>query len=378
MRARVILAILRKDLIDTIANKMTLFGLLAPIFMVILFAVFSGLLSNADKPTHILVYNPSQSALEQVISKTYEKTKVTKVDTAEAVQTAFGPNGSKKESEYALGLIIPEDFDALLRKGAHPDLGLYINGSEIPQGAAAKTTLMSVVNSYASSLSNPVPVRFSVVTINPPDAHQLSLTQQMNGFYGGIALLMSFLTGMTIVPNLLVEEKEKKTLRMLMVSPASFADILIAKLLFALIYQLIMTVVVLIAMKGLSGNIPMLGVFVVLGACFSLSMGLLAGCIFQTATSLGGFTGVMTMLFLFPAMLASDFMSVLLQGSPLTYVARAVPTYYLADGFSRAVQNAGWNGTVLLDMAVIAACAVVLLVLATLILKRQAKSAAQF
>ncbi|MBO0794426.1 MAG: ABC transporter permease, partial [Ktedonobacteraceae bacterium] len=212
--------------------------------------------------------------------------------------------------------------------------------------------------------------------INPAKENELPISTLLGSFYSSIALVMSFLTGMTVVPNLLVEEKEKKTLRLLMVSPAGFADIITGKLLIALVYQLAMTAAVLLTMKSLSGNIPLLCLFTLCGACFTLALGLLAGCIFQTTTALGGFTGLMTMLFLFPAMFASDLIGTLLKGNPLEYVVRAIPTYYLADGFAKAIQNQGFNSTILLDLGVVAGCVAILIVASTVLLRRQASIAA--
>ncbi len=46
------------------------------------------------------------------------------------------------------------------------------------------------------------------------------------------------MVGITIIPLLLLEEKEKKTLRMLLVTPCSFVDILVGNPMVALVFQL--------------------------------------------------------------------------------------------------------------------------------------------
>src|SRR5947209_4420780 len=126
MHIRSILAIARKDALDIVLNKTTLTLLLTPIMLAILFVVIGNLLGS--HATQVLVYNPGNSGVEQVIKSAYSDIKITRANSPGEVTAAFGPDGSHKNIVYSLGLVVPSDFDSNLRSGGHPQLSLYVNG----------------------------------------------------------------------------------------------------------------------------------------------------------------------------------------------------------------------------------------------------------
>src|SRR5207248_7141825 len=121
-----------------------------------------------------------------------------------------------------LGLVVPANFEAQLQAGSHPQLSLYVNGDDV--GITQRQLLLSALTDYSRNVANPQPpVSIAMATINPPSNTNFAV--DIGKFYVMTALLSSFLVGTALMPGLLVEEKEKKTLRMLMVSPASFTDV---------------------------------------------------------------------------------------------------------------------------------------------------------
>src|SRR5579864_1903634 len=135
MSIRSILAIARKDALDIVLNKATFILMLSPIFLAIIFVVIGTLLGSHT--TNALIYDPGRSNVEQVIDRAFPDIKVTYVNSPNEVTTAFGPDGSSKSSSYALGLIVPDGFDASLQAGRHPQLGLYIDGSLVQTTSAS-------------------------------------------------------------------------------------------------------------------------------------------------------------------------------------------------------------------------------------------------
>src|SRR6266581_1833405 len=237
MHIRSILAIARKDALDILLNKATLTLLLTPIFLAVLFVVIGALLGSHT--TNALVYNPGKSGVEQIISSAFSDIKIT----------------------YANS---PGD----------------VEGSQV--GNVQSQLLLRALTDYARSVANPQPpASITVATVNPPSPANNAL-QDIGQVYSTAILLSSFLVGTSLVPGLLAEEKEKKTLRMLMVSPASFSDVVAAKLLVGLVYQLLLAMVALGIKGGYTGEVPLVLLFVLLGSCFSVSLGLLIGSIFQT------------------------------------------------------------------------------------------------
>ena len=367
MHIRSILAIARKDALDILLNKSTLTLLLTPIFLAVLFVVVGALLGSHT--TNALVYNPGKSGVEQVLDGAFSDIKVTYTNSPADVTAAFGPDGSHKSTTYALGLVVPADFDASLRSGAHPQLNLYVDGSQIDN--QQRQLLSSALADYSRSIANPQPpANISVATINPPSSSNNAL-QDIGVVYSAAVLLSSFLVGTSLVPGLLVEEKEKKTLRMLMVAPASYADVVAAKLLVGLVYQLLIALLVLGIKGGFVGQVQILLLFVLLGSLFSVALGLLIGSIFQTTTATGAFSSMITVTYILPIFFVGPFMQ-LLASSPFSQAIKALPTYYLADGAANAIQaQSTFSGTVL-DAGIVLASIVALFLLAVWSLHRQA------
>jgi ABC-2 type transport system permease protein len=368
MHIRTILAIARKDALDILVNKSTLFSLLSIIFVAVVFFVVNSLIGMHT--TNVLIYDPGHSGVEKVIQSEFTNVVYTQAASPDEVSAAFGLDGTHKDSPYALGIALPPDFVSSLRSGGHPQINLYINGDQINN--TDRQILINLLTNYAGAIVNPQPVNIALTNINPSSSTPIG---DLGGLYTAVGVLMSFLTGTALIPNLLVEEKEKKTLRMLMVSPATFTDVVLGKLLVALVYQLLLSLIVVGILKGFGGNVPVLLLFIFLGACFSLALGLLAGSIFQSMNGVGGFIGVMSLLYVVPGIFIGP-LAMLLQGNPVAQVVKILPMYYIAQGAYDAVQNVSTINSVTLDGAIVLACAVVLLAAAVWSLRRQAAVAA--
>jgi ABC-2 type transport system permease protein len=368
MHIRSILAVARKDALDILANKSTLIGLLSLIAVAVLFRIISTLLGAHT--TEVLIYDPGDSGIEKVISSEFTSAHFTPSSSPGDVSATFGPDGAHRSTSYALGLVVPADFVGTLRSGGHPQINLYVNGDQVNN--TDREILVQLLTNYARSIVTPQPARIALATINPSTSTPVG---DLGGIYAATAIVMSFLTGLSIIANLLVEEKEKKTLRMLMVSPATFTDVVLGKLLVGLGYQLLLSLVIASMLKGFGGNIPVLLLFIVLGACFSLALGLLLGSVFQSTSAVGGFIGVLSLLYVAPSIFVGV-LGLLLQGSPVTQAIKALPTYYMAQGTYDAVQNLSTSGSVLLNGGIVLASTVIVLAIAVWALRRQAEVAA--
>ena len=128
MQVRAIVAIARKDAIEIRLQKSLLFNLALPPLLTVAYLIVSALITQViQSPASLLVYNPGDSHLAQVIGAAFAKSKVTQADSADQVLAAFGPDGSLGRSPYWLGLIIPANFENDLRAGRQPKLSLFLN-----------------------------------------------------------------------------------------------------------------------------------------------------------------------------------------------------------------------------------------------------------
>ncbi len=367
MHIRSILAIARKDALDLLLNKATLILMLTPIFLAVFFVVIAALLGGHT--TNVLIYNPGKSNVEQIVDQAFSDIKTTYVNSPDQVTSAFGPNGSHENVSYAIGLVVPDGFDASLQSGGYPTVSLYFDGSQInnPQ----QQLLLGAINAYTRSIASPQsPATVSAITVNPPAPS--NAFKDIEQVYAIGALLASLMIGTSLVPGLLAEEKEKKTLRMLMVSPASYTDVILAKLLVGFVYQFVLALVALAITGGFNGTqIPLVLLFALLGSCLSVGVGLLIGGIVNTTSAAGAFSGALSFLYLLPVFFVGPFAQ-LLGSNPFTQVMKILPTYYIGDGTANAVLNSSNLGGVSLDAGVIIGTIIILVLLASWVLRRQA------
>jgi ABC-2 type transport system permease protein len=361
MHLRTTLAIARKDTLDIVLNKSTLVMLLTPVLLTIFFAVLSGLLGS--KPVRLFIYNPEHSGVSQAASSTLSRSQIVFASSPQEVSSAFAPS---KSTAYALGLVVPAGFDDSLRRGEQPHLALYLNGNELNE--IQRQTVVHALNDYASNLSHPQPaVDIAITTIH---ASSSTFNPDLGIFYVVMALLTSISAGISLVSTLLVEEKEKKTLRVVLVSPASLTDVVMGKLLVGLGYQLLISVVVMVVLNGLVGIFPLVLLFVLLVTCFGLALSLLAGSIFRTTSALGGFLGIVSLLFIIPTVFSGP-LGVLFGNDAILHFVRALPTYYMADGLLSALQGQIVIGNIFLDLGITLGCTLPCLATAVWILHRQ-------
>lgn len=110
-------------------------------------------------------------------------------------------------------------------------------------------------------------------------------------------------TGGFLVPYLIFEEKQTRTMDALLVSPASASDITIGKALAGMVYCLVAMSVVLAfnCSNVVSWGIVALAVLV--GATFAVGVGLLIGSGFETAQQVGAWSIIPIILLMAPVML---------------------------------------------------------------------------
>ena len=370
MHPRTILAVARKDAIDILLNKSMLTVLSLPIVFALLFLFMSKLIGGHT--TNILVYNPSQSPIVQVVSKAFDSVHITEANSPADVAAAFGPNGSSKDAAYDVGLTVPANFEGLLLTGSQPQIGLYFNGNNLT--TQNSLLIQTAITNYARQVAHPQPpVAISMSMINPPSTTNLG--DLMRNFYGAATLLTSLIVGSSLMPSLLIEEKEKKTMRMLMVTPASFTDVILGKLLVGLGYQLLLSLIALAIVGGLTGLIPLVLLYTLLGSCLSLAIGLLLGGAFQTGATAGAIGGMLSFIYVIPAIFSGP-MAASFGNNLIVQIVKIFPTYYIADGVYNAMQSQGAISSHLLDVSLILGTTLVLIALTTWILHRQSSVAA--
>jgi ABC-2 type transport system permease protein len=304
--------------------------------------------------------------LEQVVGAAFSHPHFVRAGSANEVSNAFGANGTKKQVSYTVGIIIPANFDAELQADQTPQVQLFVNADK--SNAQQLDLLAGAITNYARHVSTPIdPVTVQKALINPPASNDFSV--DVSKFYSMAAVMTSFFAGLSIVANMVVEERERKTLRMLLVSPASMVDIVVGKSGVAFTYQAILALITLGITSGFTGQIPVTLLFILIGTSFTVCLGLLAAGIFQTTSATGAFGGVAGFMFIVPAFFATPFFGDNANG--VVTIIKLLPTFYISDGIYHALSSVTTASSLSLDVGISFGATALLFILAVLALRRQ-------
>lgn len=360
MHPRLALAITRKDLLDALQNMYLLSAIVLPIGMSLLFKLIfpSDGGSGQGGMLSIAVYDPGGSQLVQKVL-------------ASGQFSAFftsSPDEVRAEVEEGKqgGLVLTPTFDADVAAGRSPELQVYTNAAN---GRLAQTAFTQVVQSSMWSMASQGPPARIVYTDLTDGGKGAPANPSLNNYYLLLFLVMSVtMVGVFVVPYLLVEEKEKGTLKAMLVSPASYADVVMGKGVTGLFYALTVSVILLLLNNGFTGNIPLVLAAVVLGSVLLVQVGLLMGAAFKTVTQVNSWSSVVMLALLLPAMLGGNLMPL---PESVKTVTRLIPTYYMADAVMGGLASEATWQQAALDLAVLAICTIIAFTGVIYFLKRE-------
>jgi ABC-2 type transport system permease protein len=355
MNFGVVAAIARKDIIDAIRNRYLLVALMTPLFVAILFRV---LLPGIDamKQLTIVVHDPGESRLVAELGAS-PQVKLVTAGSAEAVPSEV------ENSKAAGGLAIPPTFDADVAAGKQPQLTAYINNKS---GVIEQATLRRLLERHVLSLvEHPVPARLVWIDVAKDSSAANLLGLNLNQMMLPLLLLLTFtMTGALVVPLLLVEEKEKRTLDFLLTSPAKLTEIITGKALTGVVYSLLIVGVLLAVNYKLIGNWPLTLLTVLIGLLFVVAVGLFMGSLFQNTMQVNTWASLVLIVLLAPSFPLPGLQSSLEMG------LRLIPTYYFVEALRLALAGTP-SARIWGHLAVVLGCTVLAFSAATWGLRRQ-------
>ncbi|HEX6649821.1 MAG TPA: ABC transporter permease [Pyrinomonadaceae bacterium] len=155
-----------------------------------------------------------------------------------------------------------------------------------------------------------------------------------------LLLIMTLgMIGAMVVPLLLVEEKEKRTLDFLLASPASLKEIVAGKALTGVAYSLLIAGLLLVFNRQNVGNWPLTSVTILLGLLFVVAIGLVMGSVLNNTMQVNTWAGTVLIV-----LLAPSFPSIGLPAAIETAM-RFVPTYYLTEALKLSLGGSGLSKT---------------------------------
>ena len=354
MNTGIVAAIARKDILDAIRNRYLLVALVTPLFLAILFRVLLPGLSGANSLT-VVVHDPADSRLVSQL-RAAPQINLIKAGSADGVSMEV------ENSNAVAGLAIPTTFDADVAAGKQPELTVYVNNTK---SSIQQAILKQVLEQQVLALVDPIPARLSWVDVGKEAGAQPQAGFNLNQMLFPLLLLITFgMSGAFVVPLLLVEEKEKRTLDFLLTSPASLSDIVTGKALTGVVYSLLIAGVLLAINNKLIGNWPLTLLTLLSGLLLVVAIGLFMGSLFENTMQVNTWASLVLMVLLAP--------SFPMPGLPvaLETASRFIPTYYFVEALKLSLAGSAsarlWG-----HLAVVLGCTVLALFAAIWGLRRQ-------
>jgi ABC-2 type transport system permease protein len=355
MNLSVVSAITRKDLVDAIRHRYLLTALVTPLLVALLFRLMLPSMSDGKLLT-VVVHDAGGSGLVAELRNTPQ---ISVVETSTADATA-----REVETRKAIGgLVVPANFDSDIAAGKQPELIVYVNNRKTPfEQAALRQMLDRMVRAFAKQ---PEPARLTWVDLDKDPKEQFSVRAGLDQILLPLLLILTFgMTGAFIVPLLIVEEKEKRTLDFLLSSPASLKDIVAGKALTGVAYTLLIAGLLLGLNRSSVRSWPLTLLTVVVGLFFVVGVGLVIGSLLKNTMQVN--TWATFVLFV---LLAPSFPSIGITRWFDTAM-RFVPTYYLSEALKLSLAGTA-SARLWTHLTVLMGCTIVVFFTAVWALRRR-------
>jgi ABC-2 type transport system permease protein len=275
----------KKDILDELKNKSSRTNIIVILFMVVFFYWLSDL-RPFDKKVKVVVYDEGGSTLAFKTARL-----------ADGGEYSFRPANSLQDMEEKmanqnLGVVLPINFDQSLSAGGTLSLDGYVFWS-------ARKNITRLETKYSQAfteiLGKPVKVVISdhvVIPLANTDGSQTNLTYLMVYFV--------FTTALLLIPHLMLEEKQTKTLDALLISPASPGQIVLGKAMAGLFYILVIGGFAMALFSSYIVNWALALVALSGYALLATGLGLLVGSYIKSMRQLGSWMLVLALCLIVP------------------------------------------------------------------------------
>lgn len=276
----IIWTIASKDIVDALKNKVVVSMIIMLSIMLLVPKMLPLIFEQSQ--TVLPIYDMGNSSLVGELKNSHDIS-LQRLHSEQELHTALCG------AVYPLiGLLIPADFDQYLAAGKHVEFQGYVCWSRRYQVSELHLKLEEMLS---QALALPVTIHTEGNIAYPPSNGVLSLSLATIN-----SVLMILMMGFFLVPSLLFDEKETKTMQALLVSPASIVQVVIGKALAGSFYILV-TAVMIFAISWadvIHWDIVML--FVIGGGVFSVSVGLVLGSFYEKQQDMVGWMTAILLL----------------------------------------------------------------------------------
>ena len=285
-----------KDILDSLRNKLIISLILGMGFMLLMPKLMGLMLVPPETP--IVVHDPKESRLTTGLEDS-DQYQVQRARSLAEVEQVIGSMGFGLGVEF--GLAMPDDLDQVLEAGGQPELDGYVAWANRRKATQLKTDFEE---NFEETVGQPVRINIEGNIVYPPSDSGLWLLMVTI-----TPVIVIFIMGISLVPALLFEEKQTKTMDALLVSPASISQVVVGKALAGLFYVMVAACVVFAINWSGVVHWEMALLFMLGISMFSVGVGLVLGSFFERQQDVVGLTMLLIVVFigtLFVDMLGLD------------------------------------------------------------------------
>ena len=352
---RAIGAIMGKDLVDAFKNKDILSVLGTIVFLIALY-YFLPLMWVGGEAQRVRLYDAGGSPVAEALDSSADF----RIFSYDDQQTMLDDLAIASYDSGELGLVVPPHAAQNLADDQPLQLDGYLLhwvGAKNAQAIRANTE-----RALSAQLGVPVTIDLDEHTVaSRPDSMGRSV-------FSAIALTLIFtLAGIMVAPKLMLEEREARTLDVLLVSPASYAQILLGKALTALLMALLASVAVIIVNQAIIMQWWLVILAAICGTLFSVAVGLLLGLLFESKQQL-----TLWSMILFQPLLIPVFLTIMVDLIPagvlraFRFIPPVALSYVVRQALTPSAPLSAWGA----DLALVVGVTVLLLGIAVWLVRR--------
>lgn len=306
MNFRRVFVLLSKEIRHTSKNFILVFAVVIPIVLTLLVTLLFGSLFSGKPKLGINDQGDSKLAAmlvdtDALLSKEYRS----ESDLQVAVESGA----------IDFGLVIPPQFDVNLERGDDAQLSGYLWGESLLKNRAAIATSLLVI--VREMVGQEVPVE--IISTSLGDGEDTPWEKRIFPFI----VFMVLILGGTMVPaTSLVDEKQKRTLKALVITPTTLGDVFTSKGLFGFLVSILVGVLVLVLNQAFGNQPYLLTGLLALSALMAAAFGVLLGAFIKDINTLFAVIKGMGLLLYAPLFIY------IFPGIP-EWVGRLFPTYYM-------------------------------------------------
>jgi ABC-2 type transport system permease protein len=333
-----ILTLLGKEFSAGKRNFIFIFAIVVPIVITLIVSLLFG---------SLFLGQPKMGLADQGQSEITQKASELRGVTLKTYASDAELKAAVRDGVVEVGVLLPAGFDEMLRAGEEAPLTVYVFGESLLRSRAILAT--SIASLIRDVTGEPSPVVINTAIVG--DAENVPWEVRLLPF---IVLMTIVIGGVMIPATSLVEEKQKRTLKAITITPTTLNEVLFTKGLLGTLVSVVMGVIILTINRALGDNFALLIGVLALGGAMSAAFGVLLGAfvkdintLFATIKGIGILLYAPALVYLFPVI--------------PEWVGKIFPTYYMIQPVVEIAQEGGGWAEVAFEVTILVVLIVLLI-----------------